>query len=331
MSLIVLKSGILDSLQDRGRFGHRGQGINPGGAMDVFSLQVANMLVGNDPGEAAIELHFPASAFLVTQPVLLALAGADFAPTINGEPIPLHRPILAGRNDVLQFQEPRRGARCYLALYGGFRVNGWLGSKSTHLRAHAGGWQGRALQLKDELPLQTIPPPGLQAGDKEWKYLPWQADPDWPDEIDAIGILPGPEWEQCTADAKEVITRSSFLLTHQSDRMGYRLDHPPLRRMVAEEMISTGVTTGTVQLLPDGKLIVLMADHQTTGGYPRVAQVISAHLPKLAQRRAGEAIRFQLTQEGKAVDLLLKQQQHLLQLQNACTFRLQPYLHAHHP
>ena len=331
MSFVILKSGLLDTIQDRGRFGYRSLGINTGGAMDAFSLQVANLLVGNDPGEGAIEMHFPAASFLITQPCLLALAGADFTPTLNGEPIPLLQPILAKRHDVLQFESPRSGARTYLAVHGGWRIPRWLGSKSTHLQAHTGGWEGRALKEKDELPLQQMLPSRLAGINNIERIFPWKAATDWNDEAEGIAVLPGPEWERLGPASKERFYEEEYRILNQSDRMGYRLDHAPLLQERPEEMISSGVLSGTIQLLPGGKLIVLMADHQATGGYPRIGQVITAHLPKLAQCRAGDRIQFRPIALKKAEELLLKQREHLLRLQNACTFRLQPFLHARHP
>lgn len=155
--------------------------------------------------------------------------------------------------------------------------------------------------------------------------LPWQADTRWSEDNKEIFVLPGQEWDRLTTGSKENFCMTSFVITQQSDRMGYRLNNIPLPVMKNEEVLSTAVAFGTVQLLPDGKLIVLMADHQTTGGYPRVAHVVSAHHSKLAQLRAGDKIHFRFTDQSAAEELWMKQQQHLLQLQNACTFRLQEY------
>lgn len=143
-------------------------------------------------------------------------------------------------------------------------------------------------------------------------------------------MLPGNEWERLTNESKENFTMTSFVITQQSDRMGYRLNNIPLHSMINDEVVSSAVSFGTIQLLPDGGLIVLMADHQTTGGYPRVAHVITAHHTKLAQMKAGDKIHFRMTDLATAEQLLIKQQQHLLQLQNACTFRLEQYFNEHH-
>lgn len=323
MSLKVIKAGIMDTVQDYGRYGYQHLGINPTGAMDKYAMQVANILVGNNPGEAVVELHFPASVFMFTQPALIALSGADFSASINGEPVPGLHPVIVGKNDVLQFHKPVNGARAYLVVAGGISLDKWMNSYSTHLKANAGGFQGRSLRRDDELLLRY---PCLFSGKQDdFTVLPWQADTKWVDETKEVLVLPGNEWDRLTTESKENFTMTSFVVTQQSDRMGFRLNNLPLPVMTNEEVISSAVSFGTIQLLPDGKLIILGADHQTTGGYPRVAHVISAHHSRLAQLKAGDKVYFRLTNQQTAEELLVKQQQHLLQLQNACTFRLEQY------
>jgi len=330
MSLKIIKAGILDTIQDLGRYGHQHLGINPAGAMDKYAMQVTNILVGNKPGEAVIEMHFPASVFIFTQPALIALGGANFSASINGEPVPHLHAIIVGKNDVLQFHQPVNGARAYLAVSGGFVINQWMNSYSTHLKAKAGGFNGRTFQKDDELLFRQSS--SFPVKQNEFIILPWQADARCLPDSQAGGkvqkeifVLPGNEWDRLTTESKENFSMTSFVITNQSDRMGYRLNNIPLHSLTNEEVISSAVSFGTVQLLPDGRLIVLMADHQTTGGYPRIAHVIAAHHSKLAQMRPGNKIYFSHTDQHTAEELYIKQQQHLLQLQNACTFRLQEY------
>ncbi len=325
MSLKVIKSGILDTIQDLGRWGHQHLGINPTGAMDTYSMRVTNMMVGNEPGEAVIEMHFPSSVFMFTRPALIALGGADFSPSINGDAVPNLHCIMVNKNDVLQFHQPLTGARTYLAAKGGFALNKWMDSYSTHLKAGAGGYKGRNLLKDDEVLLRASPPASLIFKDEGFTVLPWQADIRWEKNSPEVFALPGNEWERLTAEAKENFLMTSFVITRQSDRMGFRLNNIPLPSMSNEEVVSSAVSFGTVQLLPDGRLIVLMADHQTTGGYPRIAHVITAHHSKLAQMKAGDKIQFRLTDLQTAEELLIKQEQHLQQLQNACIFRLEEF------
>ncbi len=321
----VIKAGILDTIQDNGRYGNQHLGINPSGAMDKYAMQVTNMLVGNKQGEAIIEMHFPAAVFMFTQPALIALGGADFSASINGEPVPNLHAIIVCKNDVLQFHKPVDGARVYLAVAGGLIADHWMNSYSTHLKAKAGGYNGRNLRKDDELLLRH--PFSILIQQDDFIVLPWQADIKWADETKELLVLPGNEWGRLTTESKENFTMTSFVITRQSDRMGYRLNNIPMHSTTNEEVVSSAVSFGTIQLLPDGGLIVLMADHQTTGGYPRVAHVISAHHSKLAQMKAGDKIQFRFTDHQTAEELLIKQQQHLLQLQNACTFRLEQYFH----
>lgn len=329
MSLKIIKAGVLDTIQDLGRYGNQQLGINPGGAMDKFAMQTANALVGNDLSEAVIELHYPASVFLFSQPAFIALSGADFSASINGEPVANLRVIAVNKNDALQFHKPVNGARAYLAVYGGFQIEKWLGSGSTNLKIKAGGFRGRGLSKSDEIPFKCNIDFSALFNKKEFKVLPWSADTCFAEDSKEVFVLPGNEWDKLTVTSKEIFTSTPFVVTKQSDRMGYRLGNNPLSSVSTEELISSAVGFGTIQLLPDGKLIVLMADHQTTGGYPRIAHVITAHHLRLAQLKTGDGIWFRLTDQLTAEELLLQQKRHLLQLQNACTFRLHQYLQKH--
>jgi antagonist of KipI len=325
MSVKIIKAGIMDTIQDGGRFGYQHLGINPTGAMDKYAMQVANALVGNKPDEAVIELHFPASVFLFSKPSLIAISGADFSASINGEPVPVLHPVMVNKNDLLQFHRPVNGSRSYIAVSGGFKLPGWMNSNSTNLKAAAGGYQGRKLQKDDELELNNGKFCCSMQKQEEFKILPWYADVQFADTGKEINVLPGSEWNRLTEESVQAFCTTPFIITKQSDRMGYRLLNNPLATTNTTEIISSAVCFGTIQLLPDGKLIVLMADHQTTGGYPRIAHVITAHHSKLAQMKAGDGIWFRLTDQQSAEELLVKQEQHLLQLQNACTFRLKEY------
>jgi antagonist of KipI len=331
MSLKIIKAGILDTIQDLGRYGYQDIGINPTGAMDKYALQVTNMLVGNDPAEAGIEMHFPAAVFLFSSPALFALGGADFAASINGEPVPLNQPLLVGKNDLLQFHKPVQGARVYLSVSGGFKIEPWLGSRSTHLKAGAGGFAGRKLHKDDELQMRN--PPDLSRhpviNPNDFKILHWHANPRWQEDVKEIFVLPGHEWDWLSTGGKESFEMTSFVLTQHADRMGYRMNNIPLPAIRQGELVSSAVDFGTIQLLPDGKLIILMADHQTAGGYPRIGQVITAHHSRLAQMRPADKIHFRITDQITAENLLFRQKQHLSQLQNACKFRLEEFLNAH--
>lgn len=326
MSVKIIKAGIADSIHDAGRYGYQHLGINPTGAMDKYAMQVANALVGNKMNEAVIELHFPASVFLFMQPALIAIGGANFSASINGEPVPHLHCITVNKNDVMQFQQPLNGARSYLSVRGGFLIKKWLDSNSTNLKANAGGFNGRSLQKGDEIVFNDASNYSSKLKGEEYKILPWSADIKFEEEATEMLVLQGNEWERLTDSSKNNFTNIPFSIAKKSDRMGYQLLNNPLNVIVKDELVSTAVCFGTIQLLPDGKLVVLMADHQTTGGYPRIAHVIAAHHYKLAQKKAGDSILFRFTDHLTAENLLIKQQQHLIQLQNACNFKLNEYL-----
>lgn len=331
MNLRIIKSGVLDTIQDLGRHGWQHIGINPAGAMDRFSAQLANALVGNEPSQAVIELHFPAAALFFEKPSLIALTGADFSAVLNGERVPGYQPILVNKFSILQFERLNNGARAYLAIEGGIKIESWLNSYSTHLKAGAGGHAGRALFTDDEVRLGSSIEWSSYLKRDEFFVLPWRVSHRWEKQpVQEIYILTGREWPKLTEDSQKILQEEFFQLTPQSDRMGYRLAGEPLQMQTREEMISTAVTFGTLQLLPNGQLTVLMADHQTTGGYPRVGHVISAHHSRLAQLAPGGRIRFKITDHMTAEKLFLEQQQHLMQVSYACRLKLDQFIHAPH-
>lgn len=329
MNIRIIKTGVMDTIQDGGRHGWQQLGINPGGAMDIFSMQMANILAGNKRNEAVIEIHFPAGEFFFEQPALITIAGADFTACINGEEIATGQPVIVSRFSILQFTKLKTGARAYLSVYGGFQLPAWLDSYSTNLKAAVGGYKGRSLQKDDEISIRSLPVELLRLTEKkEFHLLPWKAADNRSETDKTIWVLPGHEMEWLDKKSGTGLFKQAFTITAQSDRMGYRLKGNKLATVTNDEVISSAVDFGTVQLLPDGQLIVLMADHQTTGGYPRIAHVISASRPALAQLKAGDKILFQLTDHDKAEQLLMKQEQHLQQLENACQFKWQQLLKA---
>lgn len=326
-SITVLKQGIADTIQDLGRFGHQQYGINPTGAMDIVAAKVANFLVGNAANEAVIELHFPASTFQFNTDAIIALSGANFNATINDEPIAINTPIIVAANSILRFTKLFSGVRCYLAIGFGFALDKWLGSYSTNLKANAGGYYGRLLQKNDAIKLNTTAnfTKLLQGGASV--AMQWQADvTNLYSATNTIQIIAGNEYELLCEASSEILTNSGFTITAKSDKMGYQLHGIPLQLRQPFSLISTAVTRGTVQLLPSGELIVLMADHQTIGGYPRVAQIAQVAMPKLAQIKVHQLITFSLISQQKAIELLQQQQQYLLQIQNACIFKLKEIL-----
>lgn len=324
MSLRISKAGLLDTIQDSGRYGYQHQGINPGGAMDRFSASLANALLGKSLNAPVLELHFPAAQILFQKPAIICVTGADFLPAVNRQLVPLHQAVAIRANSLLTFGGKKHGARCYLTLANELKLEPWLNSYSTNLKAGAGGYKGRSLQKGDELPFETI---SFQTNE-ELVQLPWRYKA--PEEVtNEIGFLPGPEWSWLSPKSKAKFLAGTFTLSPASDRMGYRLQGEKLEQATTAQLISSPVNFGTVQLLPNGQLVVLMADHQTTGGYPRIANITSAHLPRLAQRTAGDEINFVATTIDAAEEKSTTLQNSLLQLQNTCKLKLQNWLQSH--
>ncbi len=282
MSIRVTRNGLAASVQDLGRTGFQHLGINPGGVMDYFSASAANFLLGNDAAAPVIEMHFPAPSFLFRKDNLIAISGADFRPTINGKPVRNNRVILIKAGSLLEFTESGNSSRAYLAFKKTMKISPWLNSFSTNTKAVCGGLNGLHLSKDDQIEFSFNIPFEKITTQPEVKELAWQADMNWGDVDESIYIIPGREWNLVPKTSLDVLLHSSFVVTSNADRMGYQLSGNPISMLQQISLVSTAVNFGTIQLLPDGQLIILMADHQTTGGYPRLAHVISAHLPKLA-------------------------------------------------
>jgi antagonist of KipI len=325
MSVSIIKPGLLDTIQDMGRYGNGSKGINPGGAMDRYAAAVANMLVGNETCEPVMEIHFPGPHILFEQNSLISITGADFSPTLNDELLPLWQPMVIRKNTVLHFPRLQNGARCYIAVHGGYYIDKWLDSYSTNLKAGVGGFHGRRLEKGDELTFKesTFYFPPLMKEGRDCRALGWRADAsNTYRHIHEISFIEGNEFHYLTETSADDLLENNFTVHPSSDRMGYNIKGVELELSQNCELLSAGVSFGTIQLLPKGQLIILMADHQATGGYPRIGHVITAHLPKLAQLRPSDCIHFKKVDLGTAEELLFSQQHELAILQRACHERL---------
>jgi antagonist of KipI len=327
MSLRVIRQGILDTIQDMGRYGYQYLGINCNGAMDKFSAQLANALLGKELGDPVFEIHFPSCQLEFQKQTILSITGGDFLPTVNNQPIPLDHPVAVNKNAVLKFEKLQTGARCYLSFFNDLALNKWLNSYSTNIKALAGGWAGRTLVREDVIPFEEMDLSGL-LHKNDFVVLPWKA-LDTVDTKNEIEFVIGSEWHWLTKEAQENFQEQWFQITNEADRMGYLLAGQSLETKTNEQLVSSAVSFGTVQLLPNGQLIILMADHQTAGGYPRIAHVISAHLPILAQKKPNDVIKFRPSSLQEAETKLMNQKKYLHQLQIACKFRMEEFLDAH--
>ncbi len=324
MSVSILRSGVLDTIQDLGRYGFSNLGININGPMDSYAMKASNLLVGNTSEKPVMEIHFPGPQILFEQNALISLTGADFSATINGEPVPNWKPLVVKRKSVLLFTRREWGARCYLAVHGGFCVPKWLNSSSTNLKAKAGGWHGRKLEKGDELNFgETDLYFPVLLKENNVSGLPWSIDRkaiyQLPHEI---AFIQGQEWQFLNEEAQQKLLQNNFIIHPSSDRMGYHLRGPEITLGEQFQLVSSAVSFGTIQLLPNNELIILMADHQTTGGYPRVGYVVSAHLPKLAQLAASDCLTFKMVDIETAEQLLHSQEMELQIVHNACAERI---------
>lgn len=332
MSFTVLRPGLLTTVQDLGRHGYQKDGILVSGAMDAVALRTANLLVGNVEEAAGLEISLLGPRIRFEADHLLALTGANLSPTIEGRPVGLNRPVWVRAGTELAFGAPVLGSRAYLAVAGGLDVAPVLGSRSTYLRAGFGGLHGRALQAGDVLPVAAPTPIGQQLsravastrGAATWAQASWHATPQpYPPQVpQRIRAIAGPEYEQFSISSQQAIWEQDFTVTPQADRMGYRLQGPALVRTTDAELLSSAVTFGTVQVPASGQAIVLLADHQTTGGYPRLVQVITADFSALAQLRPGQLFRFEQVSLADAHALYLAQERRLHALQRAIHSKL---------
>lgn len=322
MSIHIVKAGVSDAFFDEGRYGYQYLGINPTGAMDILALQIVNALTLNKSDEAVLEMHFPAATISFQKDALIALSGADFTATINDQIIPLNHPILVKQHALLQFKNPQKGARVYLGVHGGFKLDEWLKSYSTNALVHAGGFHGQRLKTGDNIHFKVdLVSPSLQLTDG-LHILPFRANIHELYQTGPLRIVAGRHLKLLNNDSQQQLLQQNFTITADSNRMGYKLQSQPLLLKQPQNIISSAVTKGTMQLLPNGQIIILMADHQTTGGYPIVGHIVSADVCSIAQRNANDSINFEMVSQSQAEDAFLNQQRHLLQLQNACNLQL---------
>lgn len=282
--LIVEHGGLFTTVQDLGRPGYRRFGLPRGGAMDPLALRVANLLLGNSQGAAVLECTFPGPRLVAAGRISVALGGADFSPALNGRPAPMWTALALREGDVLRFERPRTGQWCYLAVPGGIDIPAALGSRATYVRGSLGGYGGRRLERGDRLSAARRSPAALLS-------LPAQQWPPVGGDCDVRVVL-GPQDEYFTEEALAVFSGGVYQISPEMDRLGYRLDGPPLAHRARAELLSDGLIPGAIQVPSGGQPIVIMPDGPTTGGYPKIATVLGPDLRRLAQARRTETIRF---------------------------------------
>ncbi|WP_018748883.1 biotin-dependent carboxyltransferase family protein [Chitiniphilus shinanonensis] len=305
MTLLIRKPGPQSTVQDLGRVRYRFLGVPAGGACDEIALRVGNLLLGNAPDCAALEIALGGLELVFEVATRFALTGAAVGATLDGAPVRGWRVLDAAAGASLRLGYAAHGARIYLNVAGGIDVPPVLGSRSTGLLADLGGFQGRAVQAGDQLPLgpvETLPP-----------HCAVMAPP----RGQVLRVLPGPEWGLLPRDTQRALLSSDWTVTPASNRMGARLSGPALALNDSAELDSHAVLPGVVQLPPSGQPILLLADAQTTGGYAKPLMVIAADLWRAAQFRPGEALRFAEVEPAQALAALAAQRQWLEHLERS--------------
>ncbi|MGY1918601.1 5-oxoprolinase subunit C family protein [Pseudomonas tolaasii] len=311
MTINVLRPGLFSSFQDTGRTGFQHWGVPVNGAMDADAHALANLLVGNPMSAATLEITIQGPVLCFQAKALIALAGADLGAILDGVVLKPGQAARVQPGTVLRFERREYGARAYLAVSGGYLLDPVMNSCSTYSRGGFGGLCGRALKAGDVIPICSsfANPPRLN--------IPAGllfAEPAYPV---GVRVLQGREWGDFSETARHDFLNEPYRMTAASDRMGYRLDGAALALTRPKQLLSESVAFGTVQVPVGGQPIVLMADRQTTGGYPRIAQVASVDLPRLAQLMPGDEIRFSLIDLRTAQQLWVTRARTLKRLEAA--------------
>ncbi len=305
MSLEVNRAGLSTTIQDSGRPHSRRWGVPVSGAADTLSHHIANILVGNPQDEAALEITLLGPQLHLLDDAIIAICGADIPVTIDGMPAPLWRPLGLRAGRTLNMGTITDGCRCYLAVRGGFDFPVILGSRSASTSASPG--RGR-IESRDILPVVPSDATAIAMTDRgAYSSVSWSAGEDVYNAMrnrGPIAILPGPEFELLTDGSRKALLSEAFTFHFDSNRMAAVLTGCALSLQPHEPLLSEGVAVGTIQLPPSGDPIILMPDCQTIGGYPRIAGVATAEIARLAQMRPGEQVRFRLTTEAEAVEML---------------------------
>ena len=300
----VVQPGPMTTVQDLGRTGYQQYGVPTSGALDDYAFRLGNLLVGNDEGAAALEITLFGCQLRALQDTLIAITGADLAPAINGRPLPIWESLWVKRDQLLSFSQLRKGCRSYLAVAGGIQVPEVMKSASTCVRAGIGGLNGGPLRKGDILRADAD---AALAGTAQIpaKYIPAYSN------ALALRVILGPQDDCFTKDGISTFLNSEYTVSAQADRMGYRLEGPVIQHRGGADIVSDGNPLGAIQVPGDGMPIILLADRQTIGGYTKIANIISADIPRVAQTKPGDRIRFQQVKGAQAVTLWQKYEQQI--------------------
>ena len=298
----VLEPGLFTTVQDLGREGFGAMGVSASGAADALSLRVGNTLLGNAEGAAGLEMTLLGGTFAFPDGASGVLTGSDFGAMLDGAALQIWKPFRARAGQLLRVGATRAGARCYLCVRGGISVRAFLGSASTHILSGLGGLEGRALKKGDMLAIGNATVDREKRGLSERgrkMLLPGKT----------LRVTPGPQRDRFAAAAQELFYASVYRVTEDANRMGLRLAGPAIARATERELISEGVALGAVQVPESGMPIILFVEQQTTGGYPKIANVIAADFHSLGQLRPRDEIQFESVGWDEAREAFLEQEE----------------------
>lgn len=305
----VITPGILTTIQDEGRWGYQSNGVSVAGPMDPCAHRIVNALVGNARSAASLEITLVGPELKFEDERVVAVGGADFDVTLDNHPMPRNAACVAPAGASLRFGARRRGARAYLGIEGGIAVPPILGSRATHVISTMGGIDGRALEAGDRLPLGER----RRAGRLTRTGVPGAVEGS--DQPTRLRILPGPNRESFTAHALEALQSGPYVVEAASNRMGFRLQGPPLAHSGGADIISDATPLGALQVPASGQPILLMADRPTTGGYPKIATVITADISAAGQLAPGDALVFVICGAFEALAALIAQERSLMAIE----------------
>jgi len=304
--ILVIKPGMLTTIQDLGRWGLQSRGVPVAGPMDPWSHRLANALVGNDPAAATLEITLLGPELEFEDERLAAVAGAEFEVVVDGRPAPWNTPFLIPGGSRLRFGRREQGVRAYLAIAGGIAVRPVLGSRATHVVSGLGGLAGRPLKIGDRLPLGDEAAARGPAPALDGPMIPF------PTGQATVRVLPGPQDDYFAGDALEVLQSAPYVIAQNSDRMGFRLAGPVLAHSRGADIISDATPLGVLQVPASGQPILLMADRPTAGGYPKIATVISADMAVAGQLSPGDSILFRVCTPRDAMAALIAQERFVM-------------------
>ena len=310
MSVKIIEPGMLTTVQDLGRFGYRHLGIMANGVMDAKAANIANLMLGNDVNAAVLEFTLLGPELEFTKSSVICITGAKTKATLDGQELEQGRVIQVRAGQRLKTGNAYQGCRGYLAIKGGFSVKEVLHSKSTYLRGGIGGFDGRALKSGDELRFTEFHSSigAVKELAPSFEFM------DYLGSLNQVRFIYGKQADWFTSESLKRFCQQSFTVSSASDRMGYRLEGQPVKMIRPQELLTEGVTMGTIQIPANGQPIVLMSDSQPTGGYPKIGEVISVDLPRLAQLKPGDSVSFQPVSLAEAQSALIKETQFLNRL-----------------